>query len=231
MLELTVGNTDVADVRLTASSGFPLKGRILREGPPLQGIPSNDRGISLTSKISLMPGDSAAISSDDTFVFQNVLPGDYQIAGPLIFSGHLNEGHIKSVRLSGQELTTDSIQIRSRPEGELTIVISTETGKLQGRVVNGRREPASNATIVVVPEPSLRHRTNLFFEPKPDAAGKFSIDVPPGSYKVFAWEDVEPNAWFDADFMQTYESRGHVVAIGAGNMETVEVDVIPYMPQ
>jgi len=245
LIELTVGNSDISNVRLSASAGFTLKGRILQEGSsPPENSSNTGRLINLTPIIPLMPGDSVPIARDDTFVFPNVLPGDYQIdffsqagdrngqtSSVRVGAKDVMNGVIKSVRLGGQEVTTDGIHVRSRPEGELTIVISTETGKLQGRVVNGRREPASNATIVVVPEPSQRHRTNLFFGPKPDAVGKFSIDVPPGHYKVFAWEDVEPLAWFDADFMQAYESRGQSVTIGSGSTETVEVEIFPYMPQ
>jgi hypothetical protein len=167
------------------------------------------------------------VANDGTFVLQNVFPGDYQVSSDVL---DRSGGYVKSVRLGGQEVLADGLHIRNQPEGELTVVVSTATGKLEGRILNGRREPAANATIVIAPEPSLRHRTNLFQTPKPDASGKFSINVPPGRYTVFAWEDVEPGAWFDADFMQNYENRGHPVTIVEGNTESVEIDVIPYMP-
>jgi hypothetical protein len=141
-----------------------------------------------------------------------------------------SNGFIKSVRLGGQEILQDGLHIRSQPDGELNIVVSMATGKLQGRILNGRREPATNATIVIVTEPSLRHRTDLFLTPKEDSTGKFSISVPPGRYTVFAWEDVEPGAWFDANFMQNFESRGFPVTIVDGNTESVEINVIPYTP-
>jgi hypothetical protein len=44
---------------------------------------------------------------------------------------------------------------------------------------------------------------------------------------VFAWEDVEPFAWFDAEFMQTIESRGTEILIREGAKENIEIAVIP----
>jgi hypothetical protein len=228
IVELEVGNSDVSNVRVMASSGFTFKGRIIREGVASQAdSPNNLRLIDLTPLISTMPSATTSMANDGTFVLQNVFPGDYQVSSDVL---DRSGGYVKSVRLGGQEVLADGLHIRNQPEGELTVVVSTATGKLEGRILNGRREPAANATIVIAPEPSLRHRTNLFLTPKPDASGKFSINVPPGRYTVFAWEDVEPGAWFDADFMQNYENRGHPVTIGEGNTESVEIDVIPYMP-
>jgi hypothetical protein len=31
--------------------------------------------------------------------------------------------------------------------------------------------------------------------------------VPPGSYKLFAWDDVEPGIWWDPDFLKNYEDK------------------------
>jgi len=229
VVEVEVGNADVSSVRLTATSGFTLKGRIVSEGLSQQVVSTNTtRLINLVPLVSSMPLTFAMISADGSFVFQSVFPGDYQVTSPGVLDG--SNGFVKSVRLGGQEVLQDGLHIRSQPEGELTIVVSMATGKLQGRILNGRREPAANATIVIVPEPSLRHRTNLFLTPRVDAAGRFSINAPPGRYTVFAWEDVEPGAWFDADYMQNHEGRGLPVTIADGNTETVEIIVIPYMP-
>jgi len=63
-----------------------------------------------------------------------------------------------------------------------------------------------------------------------DTAGKFKADVIPGSYKVFAWEDVETNAWLNPDFISKVESLGQPVQIREGSTEVAEVTVIPYVP-
>jgi len=224
-----VGNSDISNVVLEATTGFPVKGRIVIEGLSQPATFTNTtRRITLTPLIPAMPQATAQIDRDGTFVFQSVLPGDYQITSPGVLDASL--GFIKSVRLGGQEMGAEGLHIRTPPDGELSIVVSMATGKIEGRILNNRREPASNATIVIVPEPSLRHRMSLFLMPRPDAAGKFTVNAMPGRYKIFAWEDVEPGAWFDADFMQNNESHGHPISIVDGNTESVEITVIPYMP-
>jgi hypothetical protein len=41
-----------------------------------------------------------------------------------------------------------------------------------------------------------------------DPSGGFQFDhVPPGEYKIFAWTDVDNDAWYEADFMRNNETR------------------------
>jgi hypothetical protein len=70
----------------------------------------------------------------------------------------------------------------------------------------------------------------LYLTANVDAAGKFHLDAIPGSYKAFAWEDVEPGAWLDPDFISHHESRGRSVRVIDGGNELIEVSVIPYLP-
>jgi hypothetical protein len=37
--------------------------------------------------------------------------------------------------------------------------------------------------------------------------------MPPGNYQLFAWDDVEPDAWFDPDFLRPIESRAASVKL------------------
>jgi hypothetical protein len=40
-----------------------------------------------------------------------------------------------------------------------------------------------------------------------DANGNFTLHgLPPGDYKIFAWEEVETNAWMDRDYRQPFDS-------------------------
>jgi hypothetical protein len=43
---------------------------------------------------------------------------------------------------------------------------------------------------------------------------------------VFAWEEVPPNAWQNAEFIRIYESLGRAIRIGAAARESVDVTVI-----
>jgi hypothetical protein len=81
---------------------------------------------------------------------------------------------------------------------------------------------------VLVPSSSLRRQTNLYQTVQSNAEGHFTFEnLSPGTYKVFAWEDVESFAWFDADFMRNAESRGTEIVIREGSKEKMELTVIP----
>jgi hypothetical protein len=62
-----------------------------------------------------------------------------------------------------------------------------------------------------------------------DASGHIRLDgVVPGSYTLYAWEEVTPNAWTDADFIRNFENRGTRVRVDPGGAASVEARVIPY---
>ena len=91
-----------------------------------------------------------------------------------------------------------------------------------------RRELTAGASVVVVPESSRRNRSDLFKVATSDANGRFRFrGLPPGSYEVFAWEDVEPGAWQDADFMRTRGGLGRSLRVDDGARLSMDVTLIP----
>jgi hypothetical protein len=59
-----------------------------------------------------------------------------------------------------------------------------------------------------------------------DRAGRFQIKgLPPGDYKVFAWEGLDKDAWLDPDFVRN-ESRGQSVHIEEGKTQGVDIPII-----
>ena len=59
-----------------------------------------------------------------------------------------------------------------------------------------------------------------------DSIGAFVFrDIPPGNYKLFAWESVESGAWQDPDFMRPFESRGIPVHIEEGASVSQNISV------
>jgi hypothetical protein len=60
-----------------------------------------------------------------------------------------------------------------------------------------------------------------------DQYGKFNLTgVPPGEYKLFAWDAVEPGQWMDPDFLGAFESKGKAVSIEQNTVLTAEVELL-----
>jgi hypothetical protein len=49
----------------------------------------------------------------------------------------------------------------------------------------------------------------------------------PGNYTLFAWEQVDRDAFFDPEFLAQYEDRGKAVHVEEGDHITVKLDEIP----
>jgi hypothetical protein len=61
-----------------------------------------------------------------------------------------------------------------------------------------------------------------------DEAGQFLMEsLPPGDYRVFAWENVANREWQDPDFVRSYEDRGRAVRITEGARAYAELNSIP----
>jgi hypothetical protein len=74
--------------------------------------------------------------------------------------------------------------------------------------------------------PDARRRTDLYRVTLTDASGQFHLDrLPPGDYKVFAWDDVDEDAWYDPEFMRMHENEGVAIRIGEGRTEMVRLNI------
>jgi len=61
-----------------------------------------------------------------------------------------------------------------------------------------------------------------------DVAGRFQFQtIPPGSYKVFAWEAVDKGTWQDPELMRDYEALGKPLRIEEGMKASIDVVSIP----
>jgi hypothetical protein len=61
-----------------------------------------------------------------------------------------------------------------------------------------------------------------------DPDGRFQLQgLPPGEYKVFAWDDIDKNALVDLDFMRSFENLGTLVRVTEGERPALEVSLIP----
>jgi hypothetical protein len=60
-----------------------------------------------------------------------------------------------------------------------------------------------------------------------DQHGVFIINrLPPGSYKLYAFESVPEDSWSDWEFLQAIGEKATEVRIGEGEMKNVELKLI-----
>ena len=127
---------------------------------------------------------------------------------------------MKSIRLGNVDVLNAGFHLDGPPSGILEIVLSTDYGAVDGNV-------SRESTFVLVP--NARNRSDLYRAAATDSSGHFHVDqIPPGDYKMFAWSDVEEDAWFDPDFIRTFENEGKPIRVAEGNTEHVQLTAIAY---
>jgi hypothetical protein len=109
--------------------------------------------------------------------------------------------------------------------GPLEITIATNGGRVDGTMGGNNPVPKGIEAVLV---PADRGREDLYRVALSDASGHFALQgIAPGDYKLFAWQDTEPNAYRNADFLKTYEAQGQSVHITDSATATARVNVIP----
>jgi hypothetical protein len=226
---LEIGNSDVHNVSLIISPGFALTGRIAVEGQQggtgNQDLPRMRVMVRPDSPAQIAGAPPAApVQADGTFTLQQVGRDDYR----LTVTGMPRNGYVKAARLGGTDVLNEGLRLDQQPGGPLEILVSTNTGIADGVVQNERQEPFANVMVVFVPDPARRNRLDLYRTTSTNALGNFHVEgLPPGDYKVFAWEDVETGAWQNPDFLRQFEDRGKPVRINEGGTANIELRAIP----
>ncbi|MFZ0961250.1 MAG: carboxypeptidase-like regulatory domain-containing protein [Terriglobia bacterium] len=222
---LEVGDADIDGVTLAVAPGVEIKGRLRVEGQTDSDLGSLT--VSLLPKTAFMPfggGGYAPAKSDGTFLIKNAYDGDYEIN-----VANLPENYfVKSARLDGVDVLAAGVTVDSKQApGSLEIVVNPNGASVDG-MISKDQQPFQGATVVLVPDPPHRGEKRLFKSITTDQNGHFVLQgLPPGDYKVFAWEKIEHGAYTIPEVLAPYESLGESVHITEGARNTVQLDLIP----
>ena len=215
-----VGDTDVQGIQVPVSAGVTVTGHVRVE--PDQAFDFSKIVISLNSPEGFMGGQTALAKSDGTFVLEGVPSGNYR----LNVSGFPEQYYVKSARFGGGDALESGLMVDSGGATGLDIVLSSSGGSVSGTVLKDH-QPAQ-ATVVLVPDPPRRDREDLYSSKPTKQDGTFTlVGLPPGDFKLFAFEDPDPDLESDPSLLQPYETKGQSVHIEDGQSQSVQLELIP----
>jgi len=224
---LDIRDNDVQGVDLVLAPGADIRGRVqLEQGaaPVAQLGESTDQPV----HVSLQPvGDEGALvgstaDGSGSFRLKDVRPGFYQIAVYDLRSGY----YVKSIRAGDEDITEKGLDsTRGAIPGEIVVLVSPNGGTLAGTVQNDSAGKLGGVQVLAIP---ATERGHLLRGALTDQAGHFEIKgLAPGDYRVFAFEELEPGAAEDPDFIKKFANKSHPVTIKERGSETVDVPAIP----
>lgn len=225
-----VGATNVENVLLVPRPGVALTGRVLGPSPEKTAA----------FRISLRPYDNAPAAaaaavfggstgltgpeSDGRFSFQNVTEGLYA----LNLTGLPSGTYVSDIQQNGQSLGPSGLLVGTQDDNSIEVIIKDMAGTVRGSVQN-QAAVRPGASVVLVPEPSLRWNDALYRTTSVSASGDFVIDnIAPGDYKLFAFEIATPGSAVSPGFISRYESRGTAITVQPGATITTQVPAIPW---
>ena len=224
-IKLDVADNGVDNLTIALKPGIAIPGRIFLDGTPPAGFRMNQL------RVNLMPAEemgggvgptNAQVGEDGTFTIPNVPSLEYRVrVGGLPQGAYVMAGRIGSEDAVNQPFSVSGDQV------VLQLQIGFLAGQVRGTVVDARGSAYQGAMVTLVPDDPRRLRTELYFSTPTDQYGRFNFaTVPPGGYKVFAWEEIPNGAYMDPEYIRRFEERGRVVKVDPAAAVDSQVPVI-----
>jgi hypothetical protein len=244
---LDVGLTDISNIGISLRAGIDLRGRVVVEGSAPSGFDLSSLRVylvsdqstpngkflwrsydlaSLTSKVIVEgshqdPDSAGKVAKDGSFSISDVGAMQYRVA----VSGLPSNAYLQSGRIGAEDALNAPFSIDAPTT--LQLVIGFSPGRISGTVVDAKGAPAAGAQVVLVPDEARRGRSDAYFKVVSTQDGEFTLNnIPPGGYKLFAWDDVPAGAYQYPDFLRDFENRGVSVNVGPDTLTNANLRVI-----
>jgi hypothetical protein len=239
-MPIDVGQTDIDGLTFTIGPGVAVTGRVRVDGETSADLSKvrvrlqpheMSMGAILGAMSSVLAGggigtDSGKLGDDLSFRLTDIGADRYD----LTVTGLPDGFYVKAARSGDDDVLLSGLNVKGASPEPVEIVISPRAGQVAGSVQNPTtQQPAGEATVVLVPQEKERiEQEDYYRQANLGQDGRFTFkNLPPGQYRVFAWEDVESGAWMDPDFIKPVADRGASVTVEEGGQQTVDVKLIP----
>ena len=180
-------------------------------------------------EINPSPFDSyvgPSVTSDPSGVF--VYPGVPQGVYSVVASGVPDGVYVADIRAGGIGIYDDGLIVGDRAPEMIDVILNSGAVSIQGTVRDAEARAVTSATVVLVPAPARRKNPMLYRTMRVSGNGEFKLNnVPPGQYKLFAWETIPNGAYMNAAFLSKHEARGLSVNLLTGGNLSFDLTVIP----
>ena len=219
----TVAGKDVEDLELLVGTPSLIQGIVRTEGgAPVPLAPGRKLGLLFETKSLVKPAAVGFMEVGETGRFQAYnLSGEYSLR----VDGLAADAYVKQIRLNGTPVPHGAMNISAGSEIEITIAPNGCT--LTGVALDEKSNPVQAVALgALLAEPALPapfHKT-FYTDPK----GAFRLQgIPPGTYRLFLWSDLDERMCFDPSIMERSRFRASTMQLRSGSTTNVNAKVIP----
>ncbi|WP_321471698.1 carboxypeptidase-like regulatory domain-containing protein [uncultured Paludibaculum sp.] len=207
-----------ADAVLLLEPCVDLKGRIVISGVG-SAPPANLRVELRSHHEQFLLHDRGNVQPDGVFVIRAIPPGLWDVTvSPLPAASYL-----KAMTLGSLDVLNRPMPITSSTAVPLQIVVGARGAELRGHVERGIA-----TTVLAAPEGDSAAIPSRYATTAVDENGDFRfLGLYPGTYRIYAFEDLEPQAWVDPDFLPQYQDLGALVQLHEGSAPALSLKTIP----
>jgi hypothetical protein len=237
---LQVASENVEGLRLAPQAGGSIRGRVRMESSNaakpdpsqmflmLHSTSDEDDALSAYSMGEGLSGAGfstlAHVSADGSFEWKDVPPGRYSVL--IAEASAMPDWFLKSVAAGGA--AADSGFSVSSGGTVLSLVASGNGAVVEGVAMNKKDEPVADVVVVAVPDVRLRSHTDRYRKAVTDQSGRFTLrGLPPGDYTIVAWESIDGEAYYNPEFLKSYEGQGKALHADEGARTSVQLKTIP----
>jgi hypothetical protein len=147
-----------------------------------------------------------------------VWPSEYRLE----LKGMPLDAYVVKAEASGRDFLAGPLQIDT--DTDISVQLASPGGIVEGKVTTGKGETIADGIVVLVPDAPLREANLLYRTAISASDGSFQLrGIRPGSYHLFAWQDLEGAEYRNAAFIKQFEGFGTPVQIE--KIERLVVDI------
>ena len=224
VIPVNLTDSDIEGVRVVLQETMEISGRVFSEGNPREGF--SGLHVKLTRSSTEFDQEiDARTDPDGAFTLEHVFPfAEYDIAVEPLPPGTYVKG------IFSPASTIFAGKSRLTPLQPLGIRLAPAPDSLEVHVTKGS-DPAAGVQVVLVPEPTLRRRPDRYITGFTTESGDLRLAaVPPGQYTAYAFEQIEPGAYYVFAYNPAAENRFRdravPVTVGESGTKTIQLHVI-----
>ena len=211
------------NLSLNLTPAFDITGSVEIEGSSGAKVPGTTIRLAPAEGLALGSQPSVRLGPDGGFRLSGVTPGVWDFT-----LGNLPEDlWVKAASFGDLDVLSGELNISSGSRGPLRVVLAGNGAQVSGTVTQ-QGQPVS-ATVVLVPAAAELQGLAQMYRSTQTQGGAFMFrGVRPGAYKLFAFEEVEPFAWLDPEFLKPVESLGETISVGEGERANRQLTPVPF---